>query len=146
MPRKDNRSGGKSSSADGYYNKRNEELKQSSKASSSAAKRGDFVDLYNEGRADLQAAQWKSAIGGLPIIGPLVKGIEGWQQLEDLYNTTGKVPAYPAMDGRASGIGYTASNLAFSAGNKIFDGAHDLYQFYTGEADAFRNSMNYSFM
>lgn len=103
-------------------------------------------DLRTEDQKQLQEAQVKSFLGGVPIVGGFVKGVESAKQMEDLYNSTGKTPAYPALSGTGfGGVASAASNLAFSA-NRIANGFNDLYHFYSGEPDAFRGMMNNSYM
>lgn len=143
MPRRTDRSGGKSSSKD-TNNKRMDEMKGESDYSRHLVDQGKFDNLhYDENERQFNEAYWESIFSGVPIVGPLVKGIEGAKQLEDLYKNTGKVPAYPAISGvGGAGIGYTAANVAGMAANRIASGFHDLYQFYTGEPDSFRSMMN----
>lgn len=90
-------------------------------------------------KSDLRGSQIESVVGGLPIAGDIVRGIEGATQLEDLYNRTGKTAEYPAFQGGpASSLGHSISDIS----KKIEEGSHDLYKFYTGTDDAFRTKMN----
>lgn len=143
MPRKDDRSGGKSSTRDSN-NKRKDEMIGESDYSQHLVDQGKFDGLhYDEEQRKFDNAYWESILGGVPYIGPLIKGVEGANQLEDLYKNTGKVPAYPAISGTGgAGLGYTAANVAGMAANRIANGFHDLYQFYSGEPDSFRAMMN----
>lgn len=87
--------------------------------------RNEFVD-----KADLRGAEAVSFASKLPLVGGLVRGVEGVNQLEDLYNRTGKVPAYPgASSVGAGGIGKSVGELV----RKIENGTHDLAEFYSGE-------------
>lgn len=61
-----------------------------------------------------------------------MRGIEGINQLEDLYSKTGKLPAYPGASGvGAGGIGSAVGQLS----RKIENGSHDLAEFYSGDRD-----------
>jgi len=96
--------------------------------------------MLNEisGKADLRAAQTESLLSGVPIAGDLLRGVNGVQQIEDLYNQTGKVAAYPAAQNLgASGVGYGLQSLA----RKIENGSNDLYQYYAGEPDRWTANM-----
>ena len=81
----------------------------------------------------------------MPIIGNFVRGVEQARQVEDLYNSTGKVSAYPGLTGGYGGLGSAVGGAALS-GVKIATGVNDLYQFYSGEPDAFRYFENNSYM
>lgn len=81
-------------------------------------------------KSDLRGAQVESVLSGLPYAGDLLKGIEGVSQYEDLYNRTGKVPRYPALQsGGAGSLGHLADSLS----RKIEDGSHDLAEYYSGD-------------
>lgn len=87
-----------------------------------------FVD---DGKNDLRGAQLEQILGGVPGVGDFLRGIEGANQLEDLYNSTGKTPAYPAIQNSGmGGLGHLASKVS-----KIESGSHDLYKYYSGEND-----------
>ena len=87
-------------------------------------------------KSDLRAAQAGSFISGLPYAGDFVRGINGVQQLEDLYNKTGKVPAYSGgTSNGASGIAQGLSDAAKGFTRKIEDGTNSLHTFYSGEQE-----------
>lgn len=89
----------------------------------------DFIDSEIE-KSDLRGAEATSFISGLPIVGGLVKGVEGIQQLEDLYKNTGKTTAYPGSSGPgAQGIAQAGVGIA----RKIEDGLNDLGEYYAGD-------------
>lgn len=91
----------------------------------------DFIKSENQ-KAPLRSAELTSFIGGLPLVGNVVRGIEGINQLEDLYNNSGKVPAYPASGSPgAQGLASAAAGIA----RKIEDGVHDLGVYYSGDVD-----------
>lgn len=91
----------------------------------------DFIDSELE-KSDLRAAEATTFLRGLPIIGNAIGGVEGVQQLEDLYNNTGKTPAYPASTGvGAQGLASAATGIT----RKIEDGLHDLGEYYAGDRD-----------
>lgn len=101
-------------------------------------------DAHNDElkKSDLRGAQTETFLSGLPYIGDFLRGVEGVFRLEDLYNATGKIPAYPA----SQGVGAGAAGHAFSqAVSKIADGKNDLYEYYTGSPDDFRSQMNYTY-
>lgn len=89
-------------------------------------------------KSDLRGAQLLEGMSNVPIIGNVIRGIQGVNRLEDLYNNTGRT-AYYAGSG-VSGAGAIGSGLRDVA--KIADGVHDLYQFYTGTPDDFRSMTN----
>lgn len=90
----------------------------------------DFIEKEVIDKADLRGAELESIFSGLPIAGGFVKGVEGVNQLEDLYDKTGKVPAYPgASPTGGAGIGRALGALT----RKIENGTHDLAEFYSGE-------------
>lgn len=85
----------------------------------------EFVD-----KKDLRGAELLSFMSGIPIVGGINRGIDGINQLEDLYNSTGKVPQYPAASGvGAGGLGQSVGKLA----RKIENGTNDLSEYYSGE-------------
>lgn len=97
----------------------------------------DFWDEQSQ-KSDLRGAQLESVVSGLPIVGDFLRGVEGATKLEDLYNNTGKVPAYPASQNLgASSLGYGAAAVA-----RIAEGSNDLYEYYSGSPDGFRSLMN----
>lgn len=107
----------------------------------------DYGELLKESigadNPELFEARLKSFLSGVPYVGPFVQAYDQSQMLEDLYKRTGKVPAYPGYSsigygGLGSAIGNTARNVA----NRIADGSNDLYQYYAGEPDNFRQKMN----
>jgi len=97
----------------------------------------DFLESeYN--KRDLRGNEVEGIFSGLPVIGDFLRGVEGVQSMEDLYNRTGKTAAYGALQNLGSaGLGYAAANVA-----KIASGTRDLYQFYSGEPDQFRQMQN----
>ena len=147
MPRKNDRSGGSYSSKDSN-NKRQNEIKGESDYAQHLVDQGKFDNLkIDENENKYNQAMAESIWSGVPLVGPLIKGAEGARQLTDLYKNTGKVPAYPALSGvGGAGLGYVASNVAGLAANRIANGFHDLYQFYSGEPDTFRTMMNGMYM
>lgn len=85
----------------------------------------EFID-----KKDLRGAEIETMMSGLPIVGGIVRGVDGINQLEDLYNRTGKVPAYPGASGvGGAGIGSGIGKLA----RKIENGTNDLSEYYSGE-------------
>lgn len=99
----------------------------------------DFFEREIVNKADLRGAEAVSFASGLSGIGDIVRGIEGVNQMEDLYNNTGKVAHYPGASGSgASSLGHALSDLP----NKIADGSHDLYEFYTGASDGMFTQMS----
>lgn len=93
-------------------------------------------------KSDLRGAQLLEGLSNVPLVGNVIRGIQGVNRLEDLYNNTGRT-AYYAGSG-VSGAGALGSGARDIA--KIADGVHDLYQFYSGTPDAFRSSQNMSYM
>lgn len=93
-------------------------------------------------KSDLRGAQLLEGLSNVPIAGNIIRGIQGVNRLEDLYNNTGRT-AYYAGSG-VSGAGALGSGARDIA--KIADGVHDLYQFYTGTPDSFRSAQNMSYM
>ena len=90
----------------------------------------DFIQNEVIDKSDLRGAEVESVLSGLPIVGDVVKGVEGVNQLEDLYDRTGKVPAYPAETrSGGAGIGRAVGTLT----RKIENGTHDLAEYYSGE-------------
>lgn len=101
----------------------------------------DVAQFYqNEysNKADLRGSEIESLLSGVPVVGDVLRGVNGVQQMEDLYNNTGKTAAYPASQNLgASGVGYGAQSLV----RKIEDGRNDLYQYYAGEPDQWTANM-----
>lgn len=99
----------------------------------------DFID-DEVSKAGLRGAEITSFLRGLPIVGNMIGGIEGVQQLEDLYNNTGKVPAYPGSSGvGAQGLAQAGVGIA----RKIEEGLNDLGEYYSGDRnlnDVFDNN------
>lgn len=92
----------------------------------------DFFRDEVANKADLRGAQVDSFLGGVPLLGNFIRGIEGVNQLEDLYNRTGKVPAYPSTQGvGASSLAHGVSDIV----RKIEGGSHDLAEFYSGDRE-----------
>lgn len=94
-------------------------------------------------------ARTKSFLSGLPVIGPMVQAYDRSQQLEDYYKNTGKVPSYPGINSPGGGysqLGSVVGNGIAAMVGKIADGTNDLYQFYAGEPDQFRNMMNGAYL
>lgn len=89
-------------------------------------------------KSDLRGAQLLEGLSNVPIVGNVIRGVQGVNRLEDLYNNTGRT-AYYAGSG-VSGAGALGSAAGQAA--KIADGVHDLYQFYSGTADDFRTMTN----
>lgn len=83
-------------------------------------------------KSELRGAEIVSAMSGVPVVGNIIQGINGINQLEDLYRNTGKVPEYGTLSsGSASGLGKGLDKLA----NKIERGTHDLFEHYSGSKD-----------
>lgn len=81
-------------------------------------------------KSELRGAQIEGFVSGLPVAGDIVRGIEGVNQMEDLYNNTGKVLHYPGANSLGtSSLGHTIPELS----RKIEDGSHDLATFYSGD-------------
>lgn len=92
----------------------------------------DFMQNEIVNKADLRGAELETFLKGLPIVGGVINGFEGINQLEDLYRRTGKVPAYPGANSPgAAGIGSSLSQLT----RKIEDGSNSLHEFYSGEPE-----------
>lgn len=85
-----------------------------------------------QSKGGLRGAEVVSALSGVPVIGNIIQGINGINQLEDLYSKTGKVPEYgTSLTGNASGLGKGIDKLA----GKIESGTHDLFEHYAGTKD-----------
>lgn len=98
-----------------------------------------FFERELVNKSQLRGAEAEGILSGVPIVGDFVRGIEGVNQMEDLYNRTGKVANYPgASNLGSSSIGHAIADLP----NKIADGTHDLYQFYTGDTSDIWNQMS----
>lgn len=81
-------------------------------------------------KSDLRGAQVESVLSGVPYLGEFLRGVEGVQQYEDLYNNTGKIPQYPANQNLGAGsLGHVASGIT----RKIEDGSNDLAEYYSGD-------------
>lgn len=81
-------------------------------------------------KSQLRGAQIEAGISGIPGVSDVIRGIEGINKMEDLYNNTGKVVRYPGSDTLgASGLGHSIPSLD----RKIEDGSHDLAHFYSGD-------------
>ena len=89
--------------------------------------RSELVD-----KAELRGAQIEGFASGLPIVGGLVKGVNNVEQMEDLFNNTGKVSAYPGV--QSSGLSSAGKSVA-GISRKIEAGTHDLFEHYTGTKD-----------
>lgn len=82
----------------------------------------DVADFYQSEvveKDDLRTAQVESVLGGVPIVGSVLRGLEGVQQLEDYYNNAGKVPEYPlgnSLSGAGLGAG-VSSGVSALTGN-----------------------------
>lgn len=84
----------------------------------------EFID-----KADLRGTEIGSIMAGLPVVGGVYRGIEGINQLEDLYNNSGKTVEYLNKNLGGAGIGNSLGALT----RKIEGGVHDLASFYSGE-------------
>lgn len=83
-------------------------------------------------KSDLRGAEIVSALSGVPVIGNIIQGINGINQMEDLYRNTGKVSEYGTISsGNASGLGKGLDKLV----GKIESGTHDLFEHYSGTKD-----------
>lgn len=92
-----------------------------------------------QSKGDLRAAEVVSALSGVPVVGNIIQGINGINQIEDLYANTGKVPEYGTIpSGNASGLGKGLDKLA----GKIESGTHDLFQHYAGTKDDTEESLH----
>lgn len=101
----------------------------------------DFIQREVIDKSDLRSSQLLEGMSNIPVVGNLIRGVQGVNRLEDLYNNTGRT-AYYAGSG-VSGAGAAASGIREAV--KIADGMHDLYEYYTGEPDEFRSSQNYMY-
>lgn len=103
-----------------------------------------FKDTRSEDQKRLQNARVISFLSGVPYVGNFIQGIDRARQVEDLYNNTGRVPEYPALSGGYGQLGHAVGSAALGGASKIANGFNDLYQYYTGEVDAFhQSSMTY---
>lgn len=83
-------------------------------------------------KSDLRGAEIVSAMSGVPLVGDIIKGINGINQMEDLYSRTGKVSEYgTTSSGNSSGLGKGLDKLSA----KIERGTHDLFEHYAGSKD-----------
>lgn len=91
----------------------------------------DFMES-EMAKSELRGAEATTFLKGLPYVGGVVSGIDGINELEDLYNNTGKVPAYPgASSPGAQGLASAATGIA----RKIEDGVNDLGTYYSGDVN-----------
>lgn len=88
----------------------------------------DFLNT-EKSKSDLRGSEIVSFLSGLPIFGSLIRGIQGVNQLEDLYNNTGKVSYYPGIQ-TAGASGLATGGFGFG---RMASGTNDLYKFYTGD-------------
>lgn len=87
-------------------------------------------------KAELRGAQEEAALSGIPILGDFLRGVGAIQQMDDLYNRTGKTAAYSANQNLgAAALGYGGA----AASQLIRDGTTDLYQYYAGVPDGMEN-------
>lgn len=101
----------------------------------------DFLQKEFIDKGSLRGAEVESVLSGLPLVGNMLKGVEGVQQLEDLYDNSGKIPQYPAAQNSGatgSGLGKSIPGLS----RKIESGINDLFEFYTGEKDVTIESLH----
>lgn len=83
-------------------------------------------------KSDLRGSQVEAVLSGVPVVGDILRGVEGATQLEDLYNRTGKLAQYPALQNMGmSSLGHLAGDIS----KKIEGGTHDLAEFYSGDRD-----------
>ena len=83
-------------------------------------------------KQELRGAEFVSALSGVPVLGNIIQGINGINQMEDLYARTGKVSEYGTLSsGNASGLGKGIDKLP----GKIERGTHDLFEHYAGSKD-----------
>lgn len=80
-------------------------------------------------KKDLRGTEIGTALTGVPLVGDVIRGIEGVNQLEDLYARTGKTVAYSSERTSASGLGKSLPGIS----RKIESGVHDLGEYYAGE-------------
>lgn len=97
-----------------------------------------FVKREVVDKSDLRGAELLEGMSNLPLVGNVIRGIQGVNRLEDLYNNTGRIPYYAGTG--VSGAGSVGSGIRDLA--KIADGVHDLYEFYSGTPDQFRSEQN----
>lgn len=98
----------------------------------------DYIQREFIDKSELRSSQLLEGISNIPVIGNLVRGVQGVNRLEDLYNNTGRTANYAGSG--VSGAGSAASGIREAV--KIADGVHDLYEFYTGSPDDFRSMQN----
>lgn len=83
-------------------------------------------------KSDLRGTQAEAVLSGVPLVGDLLRGVEGATQLEDLYNKTGKTAEYPALQNMGmSSLGHLAGDIT----KKIEGGTNDLAEFYSGDRE-----------
>lgn len=81
-------------------------------------------------KSDLRGAEVEGVLSGLPVVGDVIRGVEGVNQMEDLYSNTGKVPNYPG----SQNLGTSAlAHVPGDISRKIEGGSHDLAEFYSGD-------------
>lgn len=92
--------------------------------------------LQNEAnKGALRGAEVEGVLSGVPVVGDVLRGLNGVQQMEDLYDRTGKTVAYGASQNLgASSMGHSVDSLT----RKIEPGTHDLAEFYSGDRDISR--------
>lgn len=92
----------------------------------------DFINNEIVNKADLRGSQLEAVLSGMPVVGNVLRGVEGANQLEDLYNRTGKTVQYPAIQNMGmSSLGHLANDIS----KKIEGGTHDLAEFYSGDRE-----------
>lgn len=92
----------------------------------------NFVQNEIIDKSDLRGTEVITGLSGFPILKDIIGGINGIEQLEDLYNRTGKTVAYAGSGTPgASGLGNALTGIS----RKIEEGTHDLFKFYTGVDD-----------
>lgn len=89
-----------------------------------------FEDEAN--KANLRGAEVEGFLSGLPVAGDIIRGVEGVNQMEDLYRNTGKVPNYPGAQNLGTG---SLAHVPGDMSRKIEGGSHDLAEFYSGDRD-----------
>lgn len=103
----------------------------------SGAKQFGFNDLsaFLQNEADkgaLRGAEVEGVLSGVPIVGDVLRGLNGVQQMEDLYDRTGQTVAYGASQNLGtSALGHASDSLT----RKIESGSNDLAEFYSGDRD-----------
>lgn len=86
-------------------------------------------------KSALRGAEIEGVLSGIPVVGNVIKGIEGVNQMEDLYSQTGRVPAYPGLQNLgSSSLGAVGKSIP-GLSRKIESGVHDLFEHYAGSTD-----------